>query len=173
MLATPTRLSVIILSSSLWSYGVTTVQVLVYLLVGGGLLGVPLGAGNYLAAAFILLLTVFTFSSLGILAASFVMVLKRGDPVTWLFGAVSALLGGVYYPVAVLPGWLQPLAALLPITYALRGLRLALLQGAAWSALFPDIAALALFSVVLLPVSLLAFRYAVRRARFEGSLTHY
>jgi ABC-2 type transport system permease protein len=173
MLATPTNLSLIILSSAQWSYLITTLQVLVYLLVGVLFLGVDLGRGNYPAALLILLLTVFTFSSLGILAASFIMVLKRGDPITWVFSAVSALLGGVYYPIAVLPAWLRPLSNLLPITYALRGLRMALLQGASFRQLLPDVLALLAFSVVLLPLSLYAFRYAVRRARLEGSLTHY
>jgi ABC-2 type transport system permease protein len=173
MLAAPTRLSLIILASAQWDYLMTTLRVLVYLAVGAGLLGVDLGGGNYLAALLVLALTIVTFSSLGVLSASFIMVLKRGDPITWAFGALSTLLGGVYYPVTVLPGWLQSVSNLFPITYALHAMRLALLRGASFRVLLPDLAALAFFSVGLLPLSLLAFHYAVRRARREGSLTHY
>jgi len=173
MLTTPTRLSTIILSSSLWSYAFTTVQVLGYLLVGGLFLGVNLKHGNYPAALVVLALTVLTFSSLGVLSASFIMVLKRGDPINWVINAVSTLLGGVYYPIEVLPDWLQVLSRLLPVSYALRAMRLALLQGAAWGAVLPDVLALLLFSAVLLPASLLAFRFAARQARTDGSLTHY
>lgn len=173
MLTTPTSLSTIILSSSLWSYLLTTFRVLVYLLIGTIFLGVELGSSNYPGALIILILTMITFSSLGILAASFIMVLKRGDPVTWLFNASSSFLGGVYYPVTIFPGWLQLLAYLLPVTYALRAMRLALLQGASFQQLSTDIVILALFSVVLLPASLLAFRFAVRRAKVDGSLSHF
>jgi ABC-type multidrug transport system ATPase subunit/ABC-type multidrug transport system permease subunit len=173
MLTTPTGLSTIVLSSSVWDYLMTTFRVLVYLGVGALFLGVNLGGGNYLAALVVLVLTVVAFSSLGILAASFIMVLKRGDPITWAFSAVASFLGGVYYPVAVLPGWLQVLAKFLPITYALQAMRLALLQGSGLRALLPDILALSAFCVVLLPASLYAFRYAVDRARMDGSLTHY
>jgi ABC-2 type transport system permease protein len=173
MLTTPTSLSTIILSSSVWDYLMTTFRVLVYLGVGALFLGVNLGGGNYLAALLVLVLTVVAFSSLGILAASFIMVLKRGDPITWAFSAVSSFLGGVYYPVAVLPGWLQVLAKFLPITYALQAMRLALLQGASLQTLLPELLALSAFCVVLLPASLFAFRYAVDRARVDGSLTHY
>jgi ABC-2 type transport system permease protein len=134
---------------------------------------VNLGRGNYLAALLILALTVVSFSSLGIIAASFIIVLKRGDPVTWVFNSLSSLLGGVYYPITILPGWLQFLSNFLPITYSLRAMRLALLQSYSFSALAPDILALALFSLILLPLSLLAFRYAVHRARVDGSLTYY
>ncbi|MFQ5615935.1 MAG: ABC transporter permease, partial [Anaerolineales bacterium] len=173
MLTTPTRLSAIILSSSLWSYGITTLQVLAYLVAGAVFLGVQLGRGNYAAALLVLILTIGVFNSLGILAASFIMVLKRGDPVTWIFNALFTFFGGVYYPIAVLPDWLEPVSNLLPVTYGLRAMRLALLQGASFGDLLPDILALALFSIALLPLSLLAFRYAVRRARVDGSLTHY
>ncbi len=173
MLATPTSLSAIILSSSLWDYLLTTLRVLVYLIIGGLFMGVNLGKGNYPAALLILLLTVTSFSSLGIIAASFIMVLKRGDPITWLFSVVSGLLGGVYFPVAIMPGWMQGFSKLLPITYALEAMRLALLQGATLHELLPEILALSIFSVILLPISLFSFRYAVRLAKVDGSLTHY
>ncbi len=101
------------------------------------------------------------------------MVIKRGDPVTWIFTSLSWLLGGVIYPISILPDWLQKFSHLLPITYCLEGMRLALLKGLSTSALLPDISVLALFSVVLLPLSVGLFGYAVKRAKIEGSLTHY
>lgn len=173
MLSTPTRLSTIILSSAQWSYLITTLRVLIYLLIGTMFLDVELGHANYVAALVVLILTVISFSSLGIIAASFIMVLKRGDPVTWIFGTVSNLLGGIYYPVSVMPGWMQQLANFIPVTYALRAMRLALLQGAGFDVLWGDILALGIFSVILLPLSLLCFGFAVRLARIDGSLAHY
>ena len=76
MLSTPTRISTIILSSSQWNYLITTMRVLVYLLVGTIFLGVQLGEANYAAALVVLILTVISFSSLGIIAAGFIMVLN-------------------------------------------------------------------------------------------------
>jgi len=173
MLTTPTKLSTIILSSSLWSYLMTTIRVALYLLIGALFLDVDFANSNFPLALLILVLTIISFSSLGIIAASFIMVLKRGNPVTWLFNATSNLLGGIYYPVSILPGWLMIISFLLPITYALRAMRLALLQGASFESLFTDILALLIFCILLLPISLLAFRYAVRKAKVDGSLTHY
>ena len=173
MLTTPTSLSAIIISSSLWNFGLVTLQVVVYLLIGALLLGVPLQHGNFLAALVILLLSIVIFSSLGILAAGFIMVLKRGDPITWLLNVSFTLLGGVYYPISVLPNWMQGIANLLPVTYGLRAMRLALLQGGDWATLLPDLVVLFFFGSALLPLSLYAFRMSVRRAQQEGSLTHY
>lgn len=172
MLLTPTRLSTVILSSSLYDYGFTTIQVFMYLLLGAVLFGVQF-SGNVGAALLILALTIVAMTSLGIIAASFVMVLKRGDPVTWLFNSAGLLLGGVYYPIEIMPGWLQGLARLLPITYSLEAMRQALLTNASFSELLPDIAALALFGLVLVPISLLSFRLAVQRAKVEGTLAHF
>lgn len=172
MLLTPTRLSTIILSSGIYDYGYVTVQVLVYLALGALIFGVELN-GNLPAALLILVLTIIAMTSMGIVAASFIMVLKRGDPVTWLFNTTSLLLGGVYYPVEILPPWLQALSRLLPITYALSAMRQALLNNASLQTLWPDIAALLVFCVLLVPLSLLSFRLAVHRAKIDGSLAHY
>ena len=173
MLSTPTSLPIIILSAALWDYWLTTLRVFVYLGVGVVFLSVDLKQANLASAGLILLLTVIVFSSLGIIAASFIMVLKRGDPIAWLFNAASSFLGGVYYPVAVLPGGLQALSKLLPITYALEALRQALLNGATIGQLRSQILALSVFCLILLPASLIIFRLAVRQARIDGSLTHY
>ena len=173
MLSTPTSLPAIILSSALWDYWMTTFRVFIYLGIGVLFLKVDLKQANLASAILVLLLTILVFSSLGIIAASFIMVLKRGDPIAWIFNSASSFLGGVYYPVAVLPQWLQFLAWLLPITYALEALRLALLNGATIGQLSLQILVLLIFCLVLLPASLIAFRLAVRRAKSDGSLSHY
>jgi ABC-2 type transport system permease protein len=118
-------------------------------------------------------LTIFAFSGIGILSASFTMVFKQGDPVNFLFGSVSSLLGGVLYPITVLPDWLRPVSYLIPLTYSLSAMRRAILLGEPLAALAADVLPLIFFGVVLLPLSFVAFRYSVKRAKIEGSLTQY
>lgn len=173
MLMTPTRLSTVIMSSSIYDYGFVTFQVFVYLALGGLLFGVQLDKGNTPAALVVLVLTIIAMTSLGIIAASFIMVLKRGDPVTLLISSLAVLLGGVYYPIQLMPQWLQHLSRLLPITYSLDAMRRTLLADASFQDVMPDIIALAIFGIVLVPVSLLVFRYAVHRAKVDGSLAHF
>lgn len=173
MMMTPVPVSLIVLGSSAWSYAFTTFRVLLLLGLGTLFLGLNLTGANYTAALVVLVLSIAAFASIGIVAASVIMVIKRGDPVTMLFGSVASLVGGVLYPVEIMPGWLQFIANLLPITYALRAMRNALLAGAGWAELAPDVVALLLFCLIFFPISLLAFRYAVDRARQDGSLTHY
>lgn len=173
MLTTPARGGTIIFSSSLWQYIITTIRVLVYLLIGVLFMHVSFRNANILSALVIIILSIFAFSSIGIVAASFIMVLKRGDPITWIITSFSSLLGGVYYPVDLLPPALQWLAFLIPITYTLDAMRLALLNGYTLSQLQTQILALLAFCIILIPVSFISFRFAVRKAKTDGSLTHY
>lgn len=174
MLVTPTRLPTIILSSSQWSFAFTSLRVAVYLLLGAIFFGVDLSNADVLPAIAALVLTVVAFSSLGIISASFIMIFKRGDPIAWVISTSSTLVGGVYYPITILPDWLQGLSYLFPITYALDAIRLSLLQGQGYSReVGSDLVALIVFSLITLPISLGIFRYAVARAKKDGSLAYY
>jgi ABC-2 type transport system permease protein len=173
MLVTPTSIGTIVLGSSLWDFLLTSIKVLVYLAIGRLLFGVVIHLENLLPALLVIGLTVLAFSGIGILSAAFVLYLKRGDPITYLVASGSALVGGVFYPPEDMGPWLGALSRLLPITYALRALRRALLRGSQFSDLLPDIRALLLFVAVLLPLGIVAFRIAVRKARQEGSLVQY
>lgn len=172
MMATPTSLTTIILSSSLWRFLVTSLSVLVYLLVGAAF-GVSFAGANALAAVLLLALTVAAYAALGIVSASFIIVFKRGDPINWVVSSLSILLGGVFYPYSVLPGWLRFFSRLLPITWSLDGMRGALLKGEGFSSLGGEFLALAVIAAVLVPFSLACFSLSVRYARRTGTLVKY
>ncbi len=173
LLVTQTRVETIILSSTLYNFLLTSLRVMVFLLLGALVFSMDISNGNFPGALLILLLTIPSFSCLGIISASFIMVMKKGDPLSWLFSSVSWLIGGVYYPVAILPQWMQHLAYLLPIRHSLEGMRMALLQGYSLKQLLPSIIPLLVFSAIMLPLSLLIFRFAVRKAKIDGTLTQY
>jgi ABC-2 type transport system permease protein len=173
MLLSPTRLSSILFASSLWSYCFTTLTVVIYLVIGSIIFGFDVSHANFITAIVVLILSIASFSGIGILSAAVVLVIKKGDPVTWLFGGVSNLLAGVYYPITVLPAWLTPLSHVLPMTYALDAMRLAMLKGASLFEVRTDILVLLGFSLVLTPLAFLVFRKALKRAKIEGSLIQY
>jgi ABC-2 type transport system permease protein len=173
LLVTQTEIPTIIISSSVYGFLFTTLRVIIFIVIGVLFYGLDLSRANYAGAVIILLISIFAFSSFGILSASFVMVLKKGDPVASTFSGISWLLGGVYYPVSILPSWLKPFSYFLPITYSLEGMRLALIKGASFYNLLPSIFSLLLFTAILMPVSIYSFQYAIRLAKRDGSLTHY
>jgi len=171
VLATPTGLPLIVLSSGLWAFALTVVQVAVYLGVAS-LLGLNLTHTNLSTALAFLLLTVACMSPVGVLSAASIMTFKQLGPTNWVANGLAMLLGGVLFPVSKLPVALQYVSWILPITHALNGIRGAV-HGATLAQLAPDAMWMAACAVLLLPVSLVAFARAVRRAKKDGTLGHY
>lgn len=163
------RLSTMLLAASLPGYAIAGVTAAIYLIAGGAL-GVRFSAGAIPFALLSLALATVSFVALGLFAVSFVLLTKRGNPLGWAIRTSSIVLGGVFYPVSVLPEGLRLLAQALPVQHILDALRGSLLLGQGMGELWPDLLALAIIAAVLLPLSLLACRIAVRIARTDGSL---
>jgi len=168
ILASPIADTQFLAFSALYPSARALVDASVYV-IGGLALGASLARANLGGAAVTLALSAVAFAAVGIASAAVALVVKRGDPVVWAVTSLSWMLGGILYPTELLPAWLQSTARLLPITHAVSGIRSALLGGQ----LATDAtAALALFALVGLPASVVAFRAAVRFARSTGSLGH-
>ncbi|MFZ0461883.1 MAG: ABC transporter permease [Candidatus Acidiferrales bacterium] len=172
LLVTQTSLPLILLGSVIYPFVLTSVRTLVYLGWAVILFGFSPHSANWFGAILILLASILAFAGLGILSASYILLFKRGNPAKWFVLGLSGLLGGMMYPVSILPGYLQAIARLIPITYSLEGMRAALLGGARMGQLWPSIGALLVFAVILLPASFLTFAWALRRTKVTGTLTH-
>ena len=173
LLVTQTSLPVILAGSSLYPFAWMSLHTTIYFGWGAILFGFPLQGANWLGALIVLVASVLAFCGLGILSASYLLVFKRGNPVNWAILGLSTVVGGMMYPVSVLPRWLQYVARLTPVTYSLEGMRAAILGHASLRELLPSIAALLLFAAILLPVSFAIFSWALRRTKITGTLTHF
>ena len=145
----------------------------IYIGWGAILFGFPLQGANWLGALLVLGASVLAFSGVGILSASYLLIFKRGNPVNWAILGLSSVVGGMMYPISVLPVWLQYVARLIPVTYSLEGMRAAILGHASTRELLPSIAGLLLFAALLLPISFAIFSWALRRTKVTGTLTHF
>jgi ABC-2 type transport system permease protein len=121
----------------------------------------------------VLIMTFMAFLSIGMLSASFIMVFKQGNPIKFIFGSSSYFLGGILFPVEVLPKPFQVIAAILPITHAVKALRELLLARVGFHEIIPLLLNLTIFIALVAPVSILFFRYAVQRAKKDGSLIQF
>ena len=171
LLSTRTAPTTFILLSSLYPFTRGALDAGIFL-VGGSLLGLPLDQANVPATVLLFGVSLLAFASIGILSATITLVFKRGESALTFFVSLSWLLGGVFYPRDVLPPVLQRLAEVLPITHTVDALRATLLDGASVTAVRPQLGALALFTAVALPLSLVAFNAGLRRARVTGTLSH-
>jgi ABC-2 type transport system permease protein len=138
------------------------VAVLAYCFFGFNVLGL-----GFAFAAFFANLIIMSWS-LGLVSTGVVLRWGLGaESFAWLIVFVLLPLCCVYYPVAVLPHWLQPLALALPPTYVFEGLRAIVERGAWVSDLM--LRALAL-NMVYFTLGFVAFRYFLQSARIHGTL---
>lgn len=173
MLASPTPGWLILLCAPLYEFAASFLWTGVYLAAGALVFKVRFDHANLAALAVAATLCIAAFASLGFFAAAFTMLLRRSDPISFSLGGLSALVGGVLYPTAVLPSWLRSAGKALPITHALEMIRRAAFTGASVAELAPSLVGLTLFCAISVPLGLVAFGWTVRRARHDGSLTHF
>ena len=172
LLVTQVPLPVIIAGSAVYPFLATTLRIAVYLGWGALLFGFPLQSANWLTVIVVLLATLLAFSGMGILSSAYLLLFKRGNPAKWFLLSVSGVAGGMLFPVSILPDWLQFVAHMNPVTYALDAMRSALLDGANVLQIAHPLSILLLFAVILLPLSIWAFSWALRRTKITGTLSH-
>lgn len=172
LLVTQVPLPVVLIGSALYPFALTTLRVAVYLGWGSVLFGFPLRGANWISVLVVLVATMLSFSGLGIFSSAYLLLFKRGNPSKWFFLGISSIVGGMLFPISVLPQWLQILAHLNPVTYALDAMRAALLEDASLPSIAQPLLILVVFAVLLLPTSMLAFSWALQRTKITGTLSH-
>ena len=126
---------------------------------------------NYLGAVIVLFACSISLVGFGMCAAVMPLLSpEKGQQVTFIFGSLLLLISGVYYDISVLPNWMQHLARLSPVTYALRGIRSALLDEAGIGELWESIWPLLIIGAILVPLGLLVFSAGETFAKRTGRL---
>jgi ABC-2 type transport system permease protein len=146
---------------------------IVQLLVVGVFFHLDLSHANFATAIFMLIIGSISFIGFGIATAVLpLLYTEKGMQMSFIVRAVILLVSGVYYPVEVLPTWMQPLARISPATYVLEGLRAGLLRNQViwspeiWSFTWP----LLITGVVSIPLGIYIFGIAERYAKKTGKL---
>lgn len=130
-----------------------------------------LSRANLAGAGLVILAGSLSLISIGIVASILPLLYpERGAQMTSVVQASFLLISGVYYPITVLPEWMQSIAVFSPITYVLDGVRAAVLDGKPASELMAFIIPLMVLGAVLLPVGIRAFKMAEDYAKRSGKL---
>jgi len=172
-LSTPTSLLSNVLLAGAYSILYTVIEIIIYFLIAILIFNQAFPNVNILGLTLTLIISTAAFFSLGLFSVAFVLWLKRGNPINWVLNSVSWLLAGTLYPVAILPNWLQQTSIVLPLTHSLQAVRLTLLNGASLGEISLNLWALAIFSIISLPLAVAFLYYAYRKAREQGTLLQY
>jgi ABC-2 type transport system permease protein len=110
---------------------------------------------------------------LGFAFASVVITAREANAFVFLVRGIVMIFCGITYPLAILPGWMQSVAAWLPQTYIIRTVRSAALSTDGLPAVLPDLGLLLLFGAFWLAVGYTLFHLMERQARRSGSIGQY
>jgi ABC-2 type transport system permease protein len=130
---------------------------------------VSLGDANFVAALIVLVVASVSFFGIGMMTAVLPLISpEKGAQLGFIAQGMLLVVSGVYYPVSVLPGWMEWLSRISPATYALRGIRHSILDGSgvAWADLWP----LLLIGCACIPLGLFVFSVGETYAKRHGKL---
>jgi ABC-2 type transport system permease protein len=128
-------------------------------------------SADFIAALVVLGVASISFVGIGMMTAVLPLISpEKGTQFGFIAQGILLVVSGVYYPVDVLPGWMQALAVISPATYALEGIRAAILEGAGVADLWHDIWPLLVIGAVSIPLGLAVFRRGEQHAKRHGKL---
>jgi ABC-2 type transport system permease protein len=133
--------------------------------------GLHMPDANFATALLVLGIASVSFIGVGMMTAVLPLISpEKGTQLGFMAQGVMLVVSGVYYPVSVLPAWMQAISTISPATYALRGIRAAILEGATPAGVWGDIWPLLLIGAVAVPLGLWVFRRGELYAKRHGKL---
>lgn len=173
LLVSPSSVSAVLSGALVVPFGLTLVQIGAYLGIAVGVFDADLRFGDAPAALLLLTLTIVTFCALGLVSAGFIILTKRGDPLTAFAAQSSALLAGGLFPTDLLPAPLEALTRAVPAYWGMEGLRRVVLNDAELTDVTTEVLVLVGFVVVMVPAALAFLRWSLGVARRTGTLGTY
>jgi len=126
---------------------------------------------NFVTAIVIVGIASVSFIGIGMMTAVLPLISpEKGTQFGFIGQGLMLVVSGVYYPVSVLPTFMQWIAKVSPANYALRGMRHAILDGAGVGAVWGDIWPLLVIGVAAVPLGLEIFRRGEIYAKRHGKL---
>jgi len=130
-----------------------------------------LAQADFAAALVVLIVASVSFIGIGMMTAVLPLISpEKGTQLGFIAQGLLLVVSGVYYPVDVLPQWMQWLSVISPATYALDGMRDAIIDGAGITEMGDELWPLVVIGIVSVPLGLEVFRRGERYAKRHGKL---
>ncbi len=147
------------------------IRAIILFLVVAFFFDLELPKADYVAAMVVLLVASVSFVGIGMMTAVLPLISpEKGMQLGFVAQGVLLVVSGVYYPVDVLPQWMQWIATISPATYALDGARDAIVEGDGLSKMGDELWPLVIIGLVAIPLGLEIFRRGERYAKKHGKL---
>ncbi|MDP2872230.1 MAG: ABC transporter permease [Bacillota bacterium] len=126
-------------------------------------------AGSPWALLSLILISIPSIYGTGLIFASLVLVAKEINGLIFFVRGLITVFCGVTYPIAVLPGWMQSVSRVLPLSHSVSAVR-AVLAGGGFGTIAGQLRYLAVSGAVLMALGFLAYAIIQRRMLHAGTL---
>jgi ABC-2 type transport system permease protein len=157
LLMTPADAGEVILAKMAPLFALLMLDVLLVIVVGGLVFGVPV-RGSLGLLLFAGGLCVLVGIGIGTTIATYTKTGLQAQLLTFFINPPLALLSGATTPVEAMPPWVQPLTLLNPIRHFGEIARAVMIKGAGVEAVWPNLLALSAFALALVFLSVRRFR---------------
>ena len=171
-LVSPTGPVVAVLAMLVFPVAFSILLSIITLLLGVALFGVTIHAAAIPLALCVTVAGSVAFASIGILFVSVLIAFKSSAGVTWVLAGLG-LVGGVYFPIHLFPGWIRWAADVQPLSPTVDLLRHLLVNLPLTHPAWVECAKVGGFALVLLPVATLVMSGALRLSRTQGTIMEY
>ena len=168
--AQPVRAWQIALGMAGWPFVFAFARAAVYLAIAAAFLDVDVSRASWGGVVIVLVTASVALLAIGVALGALVVAVKRGNNVLGIVSLGLGFAGGAFFPLTVLPGWLEFIGKLLPTRFVFDGARAALFRGTGWG---EDAAVLLGYGAIGLPLALWAFSLAFAHAQRRGALAEY
>jgi ABC-2 type transport system permease protein len=173
LLVTPTRIITVQAGSAAFELLYVPLRMALFVALIGLVFGLHFHADGVLPAGLILLGVLPFLWGLGLLSAGAILTFRRGVGAVTAGGSFLGLASGAFFPLVLLPYWLQTVARANPLAVALHGLRESLIGGTGWASVGSCLVELVPLSAAAMALGAIAFRLALARERRNGTLGLY
>jgi ABC-2 type transport system permease protein len=135
--------------------------------------GLDFQASGVLPALAVLVAYVPFVWGLGLVTAATIVTFRRGTGVLAAGMGFLGIASGAFFPLALLPGWLQGVAEANPIAIAIEAVREALIGGGGWGVIGTEVLVMVPVAGFSLFLGVTAFRAALAREHRRGTLGLY
>jgi ABC-2 type transport system permease protein len=135
----------------------TLAQLLVLFLFGYFVLKMHIG--SWPTIILLLIGTSFATTGLGILLVSVIKTRRQLNPIVTLVTLITAAIGGSWWPLFLEPMWMQQIAKLGIVAWAMEGLNNTMIYGKGFQVVLPDILGLLAYGAICFVIALRLFRF--------------
>jgi len=172
-LMTPTSVYTMTIAYTLFGSFFGFLSIIGLVLIGYGIYGVNVVASASIFTLLIFILSIVMMTGLGMMLGGLTIWIKNVGQTAPLIQSVTMFFCGVYFPIAVLPGYLQPVAKFIPFYYFIEGLRLSLVPTTSTNELLYYTFVLLILSLIFIVLGSYSIKRGIKKAKIDGSLGFY